>query len=464
MHYVSFSFSQSFKFVDFKNRWKVDWYQSAIPFPEERIYFFNGDSVLVGNKYFQQMVYTSKFSPEPKLSDYEFRQEGSKLYSTYLSNEPYLIFDFDAEVGDTIFSKYDEFSSFDKIIEEVDTLTLNNGDKVKRYKVSCLEDGNENTLTWIEGIGDVILLFQPEVQCSLFDPQDREELRCFGREGEVLFSMENEDECKIDGFDDSFRFVDEDNEWYYLVGGIFSPPRSERRRFDFNDSLMLGERKYVALKYSKDEFGDDNFNHNLGYYYEEDSKVYSWDGIREKLIYNFNLIKGDTFIDYDEGFDTKFIVEKITYRYLRDGSYVKVLTLICDEGSFNFEFDWIEGVGSDLIGNQCIIDGSDGSLRCFLRNKDIVYKLDNDLSCWTVSTNDGILHKFSISPNPGNSSFKISSEKSINKINVKTLDGKLISTIYKSIEVDASSLMSGLYFVQAHFSDGSIAVEKWIKE
>ncbi|MGK6343843.1 T9SS type A sorting domain-containing protein [Chryseobacterium sp. DT-3] len=80
-----------------------------------------------------------------------------------------------------------------------------------------------------------------------------------------------------------------------------------------------------------------------------------------------------------------------------------------------------------------------------------------------LSTKENSFQKVIIYPNPTKREFNIQTKKKIKSSTVSDISGKVILTAV-SEKVDLSALPKGVYMINIHFSDDSIASEKIIKE
>lgn len=126
--------------------------------------YLGGDTIIAGLNY--KKVYdrlsekaTSSNSCPSVRSRYSgvIREENGKIYAKtdnqYNHIEEYLLYDFTVKVGDTIPCE-DRYLKDYLVVNEIDTVTLLNGEKRKRF-IFPLNN-------WIEGIGSTYMLFHPE--------------------------------------------------------------------------------------------------------------------------------------------------------------------------------------------------------------------------------------------------------------------------------------------------------------
>lgn len=449
------------KFTDTSNKWKVLWYLKGIPFPVTRTFFFNGDSVPIDGKYFQSLSYITEGQDNTtiKKSDMFFRQEGAKIYKSYGNDKPYLIYDFDLSIDSALYPNAVPLTYFQKV-DNIDSITLDNGSKAKRMYIVCNVVANPNPSAWIEGIGDVTNPFTPEPQCSLFDPNEFETLMCFSTNDQVVYQNQKFFECAVST---DIRYVSVDNEWihkYYDGSSIYS----YKSKFDFKDSKTANGKTYFALKSSDMESGSD-YNNLKGYYREENGKVYVLNNGVEHIKYDFNLVEGDTFA-YESGLNQSIYYKVVgVYTKTFNGSVPftsKVITLQCLDFT-SYTFDWVQGAGELETGIHCALDGINTYLSCFFQNNVLVLKTNPQEDCWTVNSYEPSFSSWEIYPNPAYDKLIINSDVSINGVEIFTLEGKRHIASWHNDGIDISALPAGIYTVKILFGNEYVGVKKFIK-
>jgi Secretion system C-terminal sorting domain len=459
---AAFCYGQSpIKFTDTSNKWKVSWQLNGIPFPEIRTFFFNGDSIQIDGKYFQKLSFTRAGVDSNAInnSGLYFRQEGAKIYKSFSNIKPYLIYDFDLNIDSALYPNALPLTYFQKV-DNIDSITLDNGSKAKRMYIVCNVDENPNPSVWIEGIGDVTNPFTPEPQCSLFDPNEFETLICFSTNGQVVYQNENFFDCSISN---NIKFVSEDNQWihkYYDGQNTYS----YKSKFDFADKTVFDGKTYYALKSSNMELGT-VYNNFLGYYREENGRVYIYDNGKERIKYDFNLVEGDTFAyEYAVNQWLEYRVKEVkTKTFYGNFPFTsKVITLQCLDFE-TYTFDWVQGAGELETGIQCAFDGINTYLSCFFQNNVLVLKTNPLEDCWTVNTDEPGLSSWEIYPNPAYDKLVVNSNVSVENVEIYTLQGTRHNASKYNDGIDISALPVGIYTVKILFGNGYIGVKKFIK-
>lgn len=141
-----------------------------------------------------------------------FRQVGDKVW-TYkdkgeadpLEYEYSLLYDFSLEVGDTFRSKIFGDNEFYLLVEEVDSVVLEDGSSRKRLKLSCSNEtdtinfSHYGLRTWIQGVGDTRGLIAVSTNCL---KDQNTSLLCFKQKGNQVWNNYSGYGCWIVGIDD----------------------------------------------------------------------------------------------------------------------------------------------------------------------------------------------------------------------------------------------------------------------
>ncbi|MCO6484516.1 MAG: hypothetical protein J5I41_01945 [Saprospiraceae bacterium] len=126
--------------------------------PVTRRYRFSGDSVLMDGQYY----HTIQSSPEPTGNNWEdgpaIREADRKVW-LYEPGGEVLLFDYTAEVGDTIKREY-AWDTLRYVVKAVDSLQLLDGSWRKRIALNCPDDPGGfwfGDILWVEGLGAIQL-------------------------------------------------------------------------------------------------------------------------------------------------------------------------------------------------------------------------------------------------------------------------------------------------------------------
>jgi Secretion system C-terminal sorting domain len=253
--------------------------------------------------------------------------------------------------------------------------------------------------------------------------------------------------------------------WKYSVPGWINPPTSVYIKF-LSDSVKVDNKFYfkrASIDISKNRW-------EIGSYLfrEFGGRVYSMKNGTEEVIYDFNLIVGDSITDENNG---KLKVVKLDTIQTNDGKARRRWTFdkICGEEKIDYVV-WVEGIGTTdgeyHPGAICIIADPSSQLSCFLENKVPVINLGN---CYDelVNISETLFHSLEMSPMPVQNYLHIESKNiPIKEFKIYSNLGQMIfaKTVNESsIIEDFSFLESGAYFIQIQMENHQIVTRKLIK-
>ncbi len=120
-------------------------------------YRFDSISVSLGGRSYNQLLIAySEFSENWQSTGTFIREEDNRLYE-FGGGVDQIIYDFNIVKGDT-FHLGNEFVVHDLVVEDLDTISLMNGDLKRRWTLQPIKPVDEhidNTIIWIERIGNV---------------------------------------------------------------------------------------------------------------------------------------------------------------------------------------------------------------------------------------------------------------------------------------------------------------------
>lgn len=175
---------QAQKFVSLENRWRI--IASNWGFTHPYLTFFK-DSIEFEGKYYYQR-YTSidsKLQVVAPTGEY-YREEAGVVYyyGSYLNpNFPkeLVLYNFNLNVGDSI-----SFSHYRLKVINIDSVTLLDGSKRKRWEFSSNSRFISSKIYWVEGIGSLSLqTLRPDL-ATLLDSGNN--FSCYFYKGELLYS------------------------------------------------------------------------------------------------------------------------------------------------------------------------------------------------------------------------------------------------------------------------------------
>ncbi len=209
--------------------------------------------------------------------------------------------------------------------------------------------------------------------------------------------------------------------------------------------------------------------------YEEEDKVFAYNNEADtfRLLYDFNLLPGDTLIFKGDPLgagDGLFLIDSITF------FQVDVLNLRVQHISELPPYfvtlggnQIIERIGSNgcLFPQDGVCDPLTGGLRCYEDSETGLINFQNpERPCDYISTGTTeILDEpyMNVYPNPTTSAFHIDSKQTIEKIelfnSLSILSYQNLSVSNDHIEVDVGFLPPGFYFLKATTSDNNFIVK-----
>ncbi len=189
----------------------------------------------------------------------------------------------------------------------------------------------------------------------------------------------------------------------------------------------------------------------------------------EKLLYDFSLQVNDSIKMYnpispfeeDGGF---YSLDSIVSRVLTDGNpYNHFYFSPSASNTISFEKPiWIEGLGTlsmiNAPGGGPNVNGA-GKVSCYFKDDILVYsQADSIQGCSAVNyLSTSVLSEtpdFTVYPNPTSDVVKVKSEKIINKLSLRSLDGRHIKTVRHN-EINTSELQAGNYLLEIDFEGGN---------
>lgn len=145
---------------------------------------FSNSPVLIDNKDYFVLEGDLEVNDNPLIPVGSFyREENGKVFFKHqMDSEDMLLFDFNLQLGDTIFIYNQRL-----IVGQVDSVELNSGVFRKRLKMLKIgQSESDDGITWIQGVGKKEIPFAPFI-----DSQDiTSDLHCFFSENELELSFE----------------------------------------------------------------------------------------------------------------------------------------------------------------------------------------------------------------------------------------------------------------------------------
>jgi|GEM_PF-1845311 len=157
---------------------------------ETKRYTFSSSSTeMNGKQYYERLSSSTPSGDNWGHTQMFYRtDEPGKVYLSYFGYEQ-LIYDYTLNVNDTFF----DFNGADKIVDQIDSIQLENGEHRKRMAMRCsLEDYIGDY--WIEGLGGIGGVYDAYPEACVIDG-DAVSTLCISRNNTLLFDHPDFDSC-----------------------------------------------------------------------------------------------------------------------------------------------------------------------------------------------------------------------------------------------------------------------------
>ena len=145
---------------------------------------FSSDSFLIENKYYRKKIRKIVGKTEWEESGIYYREHFGRIFFKYKDTDEQLSYNFSAEVGDTLFPKYDKNTAF--VVTNVENITTLDGISRRKLTLNAECGSRKISKTWIEGIGETKMSLGLELGCGLIDPESQ--LNCFITNNKIVYS------------------------------------------------------------------------------------------------------------------------------------------------------------------------------------------------------------------------------------------------------------------------------------
>ncbi len=345
---------------------------------------------------------------------YVYEEDGVVYMYNHSTDAFTVMYDFNAEEGDTWYCDIEEGFTCLVTVESVDSVTWNGHTYRTQYVTGYIPD--EGFLIYdgriIEGIGYEKGLFPHEF---VYDGTEYAYMRCYLEDGELLYHEGDYDCDYVPGSQPQQPQF----EWYYEIqnedGSI-----TYQYMYQAGDTIINDEPTHILVKINTlyDKGLRDEVTHE--YVYERDGKVYWWNKTLEvfTVLYDYEAEVGDY---WEIVVGTRTIdmhvdaVEEIEY----EGRTYRMLRVSDPEGLFSG--DIVCGIGHlTSFFPERLMDKGDGvrveGMRCYWNEGELVFKYgDEDCDAIiselhgveedgpsTPSTGSGTAGTFAVYPNPTN--------------------------------------------------------------
>lgn len=251
---------------------------------------------------------------------------------------------------------------------------------------------------------------------------------------------------------ESFRFVSSDNEWVVENGNLMTWWPRDIRNYNFSkDSTIIDGKFYHNLVW-KDADSTSNQTGTLGFFRENNGKTFRYFSMdsTEKIVYDFNLVEGDTIQRFNLS-QSSLIVGEVGFTELLDGKQRKFYEIKTPCGNLEV----IEGVGEIegflSIINTCSLNEGFNCLHQYSSKNQVLFEKNRPKHCWyTSSIKESTINNVRVSSNPIVNNFTITWESFNQKMNLKIYNVAGLEIEKKSIQsgeiIDCTSWINGIYF------------------
>ena len=392
---------------------------------ETWIYYLAQDTIINNHTYTSVYRYWSikDLSTSAYYASVRFTED-KKVY-VYYDDKEYLVYDFLAQVGDTleVFGgyHYDVNNIMPCVVQEVKTDSMTNRTLMKLYAINVHDgticNGEFDAIEWIEGVGSTRGFLTEEHPCVVGGLKHW--LLCAHKGDELKYtgSLYEKYGCEYNAEAQNNWSDTWCNQWNILSHGYQGPqdPLVAARTSIFwlsNNTVNRDGQEYIPLMCSSSKPDVESTNLIGELRFTEDKQVYFYYDNTEYLLYDFDVQVGDT-LDIFGG------IELYSYSFVEQKTYPHVITKIdtLDDGRLQITSDailifedgevgtfeekqqqiWIEGLGSiNGIVHTGINPGIGGNpaivMLCAYRDDECVYKTDFNDPYWIDYTQLGCVY------------------------------------------------------------------------
>ena len=397
---------------------------------------------------------------------YVYEEDGVVYMYNHSTDAFTVMYDFNAEEGDTWYCDIEEGFTCLVTVESVDSVTWNGHTYRTQYVTGYIPD--EGFLIYdgriIEGIGYEKGLFPHEF---VYDGTEYAYMRCYLEDGELLYHEGDYDCDYVPGNQPQQPQF----EWYYEIqnedGSI-----TYQYMYQAGDTIVQDEPTHILVKINTlyDKGLRDEVTHE--YVYERDGKLYWWNKSLEEftVLYDYEAEVGDSWeikvgtrtLDMHVDAVEEIEYEGRTYRMLRVSDPEDLFSgnIVCGIGHLTSFFP--ERLMDN--GDRMRVEG----MRCYWSEGELVFKYgDEDCDAIysevhgleeggpsTPSTGSGTAGTFTVYPNPTNSILFVETRRATslpdqtyhitNLVGQTVLSGNITAD---NQQINVSSLPQGMYFI-----------------
>ncbi len=391
---------------------------------------------------------------------YVYEEDGVVYMYNHSTDAFTVMYDFNAEEGDTWYCDIEEGFTCLVTVESVDSVTWNGHTYRTQYVTGYIPD--EGFLIYdgriIEGIGYEKGLFPHEF---VYDGTEYAYMRCYLEDGELLYHEGDYDCDYVPGSQPQQPQF----EWYYEIqnedGSI-----TYQYMYQAGDTIIKDEPTHILVKINTlyDKGLRDEVTHE--YVYERDGKLYWWNKTLEEftVLYDYEAEVGDSWeikvgtrtLDMHVDAVEEIEYEGRTYRMLRVSDPEDLFSgnIVCGIGHLTSFFP------------ERLMDNRDGilveGLRCYWIEDELVFKL-GDEDCDAIydelhgieedgpsTPSTGLV----VYPNPTDGTLFVQTLRATSlpdqTYRITNLMGQTVLTgqiTAENQQIDVSSLPQGMYFI-----------------
>ena len=391
---------------------------------------------------------------------YVYEEDGVVYMYNHSTDAFTVMYDFNAEEGDTWYCDIEEGFTCLVTVESVDSVTWNGHTYRTQYVTGYIPD--EGFLIYdgriIEGIGYEKGLFPHEF---VYDGTEYAYMRCYLEDGELLYHEGDYDCDYVPGNQPQQPQF----EWYYEIqnedGSI-----TYQYMYQAGDTIVQDEPTHILVKINTlyDKGLRDEVTHE--YVYERDGKLYWWNKTLEEftVLYDYEAEVGDSWeikvgtrtLDMHVDAVEEIEYEGRTYRMLRVSDPEDLFSgnIVCGIGHLTSFFP--ERLMGD--GDRMRVEG----MRCYWNEGELVFKY-GDEDCDAIYSEvhgveeDGpstLSTGLAVYPNPTNGVLFVETRRATslpdqtyriaNLMGQTVLSGNIIAD---NQQINVSSLPQGMYFI-----------------
>lgn len=441
---------------------------------------------------------------ENYFKGYEYTYADSNHVYHYINGEFKILYDFSAQVGDTLthylYSNllFEECDSIGRsIVSEIGTININ-GEDLRWYEVEYLNGLAYLSGRVIEKVGCIGFMF-PDINGCVVTEEASGPLRCYEDDNfELYINPEYEGECDFIYEFPIPNYFNNDPEWCVNYANGFGDPCTDVfEEVQYIDgTIVIDSVTYYKLyvrglhsgydnsgTFPSCNFSDIYYNYLYVFLRQEGREIYLKVGEDEPefLLYDFSLSVGDTLTSDDLNgdqydifpeYDGPHVITSID-SIIVDNNYYKRFFFITPNSQIGDEPEYvIEGIGHyrGFLHPYALFVNFYYYLSAFKKSEIIQYEFtESEVACdfaLSIDENDFTNVEILLYPNPVNNTLQlnVSEYLLLKNIRIYALSGKLILELSPRESIDVSDLKSGMYLLEVESVDGYREVKRFVVE